>query len=61
MWYVIFITDKTGNKFFLEHCSESSKFGVIRSLQNHLKNAEKHPKLYTFLDLETAEIVTEEN
>ena len=54
-----YITDKTGGHFFVEFCGEDFKDSAIRNLQRDLISANEHPKLYAFLDLETAKIVTE--
>ncbi len=59
-WYSTYITDKTGAKFFNGIHSESSVSGQERELRNHIFNAKKHPELYKFLDIETAEVVVKE-
>lgn len=56
-WHEIFITDKTGGKFFKGSTSPLSTMSEIRNLKQHLRQAEKYPQHYKFLDLATAFIV----
>lgn len=57
----LWITDKKGGKLFRTTCGTPYKDSERRNLQHHLDNAKKYPKAYTFLDLETAHIVEQEN
>ncbi len=57
----VFITDKSGKKFFVEITGENFINSSKRDLQRHLDNAKLNPTLYAFLDLETAKIETEIN
>lgn len=56
-WHNIYITDKTGKKYFNTTASPLSAMSEIRNLENHLKQAEKYPDKYKFLDIETAVIM----
>lgn len=53
----IYITDKNGKKLWNTSVSTRYAFSERKNLEQHLKNAEKHPQLYKFLDLPTAKIV----
>lgn len=56
-WYKIYITDKTGEKFFETSCAEWGLYSEKKNLNQHLDNAKKYPKHYKFLDIETAHLV----
>lgn len=56
----LYITDKTGAKYFRTTCSTAYKDSEVRNLGRHLINANKNPAAYSFLDLETARIVEEQ-
>ena len=53
----IYITDKTGGKFFKTNCSVAYMDSVVRDLQRHLDQAANQPLHYSFLDLSSAKIV----
>lgn len=55
----VYITDKSGKRFFVEITGEAWIDSSKRDLKRHLENAKKHPALYSFLDLETAKIEME--
>lgn len=55
----LYITDKTGKKFFRTTCGTAYKESERRNLQRHLAAAECYPENYKFLDLATAKIVEE--
>lgn len=55
----VYITDKTGKRFFNTNCSVEYKQPEIRNLQRHLDQAKKYPQHYHFLDIPTARIVDE--
>jgi len=56
---IVYLTDKNGGQMFKEYCGidyvESSK----RTIQRYIDSAKLNPKLYHFLDIETAEIKVE--
>jgi hypothetical protein len=56
-WNNIYITDCNGGKHFKCIASPLSTMSEIKNLQTHLKNAKTHPKMYAFLDIDTAFIV----
>lgn len=58
-WANLCIADKNG-KHFKVTASPMSVNSEIRNLQYHLKQATKHPRLYQFLDIETAEILVDD-
>lgn len=53
----LYITDKTGKKFFKTSCGAGYSSGELHNLQIHLKYARLHPKHYAFLDIDTARVV----
>ena len=55
----LYITDKTGKKFFKTLCSTTYKEYEHRNLRRHLDSARKQPMHYRFLDIDSAEIVEE--
>ena len=55
-WTELWITDKSGQKMFSVLCGTPYKMSEFRNLCNHLTNAKKSPKHYSFLDIETATI-----
>jgi hypothetical protein len=52
----LYISDKTGKKFWNTVCSTEFKAPEIRNLERHLRQAKIHPVVYAFLDLDTARI-----
>lgn len=52
----IWITDKTGKKFWNTSCSTEYMASEYRNMRARLKNAYDCPAEYKFLDVETAEI-----
>lgn len=56
-WNNIYITDANGGKHFNTIASPMSTDSEIKNLRTHLINAKKYPKMYTFMDAETAFIV----
>lgn len=58
-WIEIYITDKTGSKFFRNSVTLSpfgGLNGVRRSLERHINRANISPDKYAFLDAATARI-----
>jgi len=53
---IVYITDKKGGQLFKNYVSELYIDSAKRELQNHLNAANKNPKMYHFLDIETAKI-----
>ena len=53
---MVYITDKSEKRFFVELISEGYTDSAVRDLKRHLKNAKLNPKFYSFLDLDTAKI-----
>ena len=53
----LYITDKTGMRFFRTTCATEYKDSERRNLERHLNNAKKQPEAYKFLDIVTARIV----
>lgn len=58
-WHEIYITDKSGKRFWNTHASSWGRQSEINNLKNHLKQAKEHPEMYRFLDIETARIVVD--
>jgi hypothetical protein len=56
-WNTIYITDCNGGKHFNTIASPLSTVSEIKNLQTHLKQSKQFPKMYSFLDIETAFIV----
>jgi len=56
-WNDLYITDCNGGKHFKTTASPLSTQSEIRNLQQHLKQSKAHPKMYKFLDVDTAFIV----
>lgn len=52
----LYISDKTGKKFWNTVCSTEFKAPEIRNLERHLCQAKNHPVVYSFLDYDTARI-----
>lgn len=53
----IYITDKTNKKFFVEIIGEQFAESGVRNLKRHLEVAKKHPKMYSFMDIDSAVII----
>ena len=53
----LYITDKTGMRFFRTTCATEYKDSERRNLERHLNNAKIHPEAYNFVDIKTAKIV----
>jgi len=58
-WGNVYITDKSGKKFFNTLASPMARNSEKKNLQRHLDAAAKHPAQYAWLDLATAHIVDE--
>lgn len=58
-WHNIHITDKTGGKFFDTTASPMSTASEIRNLQRHIKQAEKAPWRYLFLDVPSIKLIVD--
>lgn len=55
----VYITDKSGEKFFNTVCSAYHTDSEVKNMKYHLSNANHKPSLYDFLDIETAKIVVD--
>lgn len=53
----VWITDKSGKRYWNTHCSVGHADPEIRNMQKRLEQAKKHPQAFAFLDLETAVIM----
>lgn len=53
----VYITDKSGKRFFNTLCSTEYASSEIRNLERKLEQAKQIPELYRFLDIATARIV----
>lgn len=53
-WHNIYITDKTGKKFFNTNASPMSTASEIRNLTRHLEAIKANKKGYEFVDTNTA-------
>ncbi|MFM2204439.1 MAG: hypothetical protein RLZZ605_1403 [Bacteroidota bacterium] len=53
---IIYLTDKNGAEMFKTYIGKSFIDSAKRDIQRHIDSAKKNPKLYSFLDIETAEI-----
>lgn len=56
-WRELYITDKSGCKYFNTVASPMSAASEARNLTQHLKQAAKYPGQYKFLDIETAVVM----
>ena len=56
---LVYLIDKHNVKMFKNHINIDYLDGAVKELKNHLIEAKKNPKIYHFLDLETAEIKIE--
>lgn len=54
----VYMTDKTGKKFFVNICATQYADSAVRDLHRKLVEAERNPKLYYFLDIPSLTIVT---
>ena len=52
----VYITDKTGKRFFKTLCASEYTAPEVRNLTRKLDQARQHPKAYSFMDLESAKI-----
>ena len=53
---IVYITDKSNCQMFKNYVSELYIDSAKRDLQKHLNDAKKNPKMYHFLDIDTAKI-----
>ena len=53
----VWITDKSGKRYWNTHCSVGHADPEIHNMQRRLEWAAKNPKAFAFLDLETAVIL----
>jgi hypothetical protein len=56
-WHNVYITDKSGKKFFNASTSPMATFSEIKNLKRHLEQAKTMPQHYKFLDVATAVIM----
>jgi hypothetical protein len=56
-WYNVYITDRTGKKFFDNTCSPMALNGVLRNLDRHMDGMKKYPGFYPNIHIATARIV----
>ena len=56
----VYITDKTGKKYFKTLCGTAYAQSEVRNMQRHLDQANAHPAAYKFLDVASATIVNEQ-
>lgn len=60
-WHTLYITDKTGKKFFNTTASPMSTMSEIRNLKRHIEQAKARPNLYANLfDVATAVIMLDD-
>lgn len=52
----VYLTDKTGNKFFKTLCSAEYAAPEVRNLTRKIEEAKQHPNVYSFLDIDTARV-----
>lgn len=57
VWHNMYITDKSGGKFFNTTASPGSTMSEIKNLKQHLRQAKKDPSYYSFIDVESAVII----
>lgn len=55
-WNNIYISDKSGKRFFNTTASPCATISEITNLKNHIRLAKKYPQHYGFLDADTAEV-----
>ena len=53
-WHNVYITDKTGQKFFNTNASPMSTMSEIRNLTRHLEAIKAYAKGYEFVDSASA-------
>jgi hypothetical protein len=53
---IVYLTDKNGGEMFKNYVGEAFIDSAKRDLQRHINLAKIHPKMYHFLDIETAKI-----
>ena len=50
----VYITDKTGDKFFKTLCSTQYSSSEVHNMNCHINQAKQYPDHYKFLDIATA-------
>lgn len=56
-WHKVCITDKSGKEMFKCIASPMSTQSEINNLKKHIAHAKVNPRIYKFLDVETAVIM----
>ena len=56
-WHNVYITDKTGQKFFNTNASPMSTMSEIKNLTRHIDAIKSGSKGYDFIDKETAQLM----
>jgi len=56
-WHNVYLTDKSGKKFFNSSCSPMSTISEIKNLTRHLDSIKAGCKGYDFIDKESAELM----
>lgn len=56
-WHNVYITDKTGQKFFNTNASPMSTISEIRNLTRHLESIKANAKGYEFVDSASATLM----
>lgn len=59
-WSNVYLTDKSGKKFFNTVASPMSTESEVRNLKRQLENAKMYPDMYKFLDISTAKVMVNE-
>ncbi len=57
-WHDLYITDKSNKKHFRTTCTDWGLNSELKNLRMHIENAKNHPEHYSFLDAESARIVS---
>ena len=56
-WHNVYITDKTGQKFFNTNASHMSTMSEVRNLNRHLEAIKANAKGYEFVDSASATLM----
>lgn len=57
-WHEIYITDKTGKRGFVTHCTDWGLNSEKKNLQRHIDHAKDHPDMYKSWDIPSMRLVS---
>lgn len=58
-WHNVYITDKSGKKYFNVIASPMSTHSEIKNLSRYIEEARKFPKYYQFLDIDSMVLIVD--